>query len=123
MGPPNIRSTTCPNGPILIGAASCLLISFLDDLNCEVEPTLAPIVAVADMPKIYVDTPPWSTPSPTCQSRLRFQLTCLSGMLSGAGYPSGMKYPPGTGMEVFSYPCAGMGNPTGKFSPGGYGYG
>ena len=39
----------------------------------------------------------------------------LSGMLSGAGYPSDINYLPGTGMKVFSYSCAGTGNnPTGK---------
>jgi hypothetical protein len=38
----------------------------------------------------------------------------FSGMLSGTGYPSGRIYPTGTGMELFSYPCAFTGNPTGK---------
>jgi hypothetical protein len=35
-------------------------------------------------------------------------------MLSGTGYPSGENYPAGTGMELFFYPHAGTGNPTGK---------
>ena len=35
-------------------------------------------------------------------------------MLAGVGYPSGTNYPAGAGMEIFSYPCAGTGNPTGK---------
>jgi hypothetical protein len=35
-------------------------------------------------------------------------------MLSGMGYPSGENYPAGTGMELFFYPHAGTGNPTGK---------
>jgi hypothetical protein len=35
-------------------------------------------------------------------------------MLSGTGYPSGENYPTGTGIELFFYPHAGMGNPTGK---------
>jgi hypothetical protein len=35
-------------------------------------------------------------------------------MLSGTGYPSGENYPTGTGMELFFYPHAGMGNPMGK---------
>jgi hypothetical protein len=35
-------------------------------------------------------------------------------MLSGTGYPSGENYPTGTGMELFFYPHAGTGNPTGK---------
>jgi cytochrome b subunit of formate dehydrogenase len=38
----------------------------------------------------------------------------FSGMLSGTGYPSGRIYPTGTGMELFFYPCAFAGNPTGK---------
>jgi hypothetical protein len=36
-------------------------------------------------------------------------------MLSGTGYPSGENYPAGTGMELFCYPHAGTGNPTGNF--------
>jgi hypothetical protein len=35
-------------------------------------------------------------------------------MISGTGYPSGENYPAGTGMELFFYPHAGTGNPTGK---------
>jgi hypothetical protein len=35
-------------------------------------------------------------------------------MLSGTGYPSGENYPAGTGVELFFYPHAGTGNPTGK---------
>jgi hypothetical protein len=35
-------------------------------------------------------------------------------MLSGTGYPSGENYPAGTGIELFFYPHAGTGNPTGK---------
>jgi hypothetical protein len=35
-------------------------------------------------------------------------------MLSGTGYPSGENYPVNTGMELFFYPHAGTGNPTGK---------
>jgi hypothetical protein len=35
-------------------------------------------------------------------------------MLSGTGYPSGENYPAGMGMELFFYPHAGTGNPTGK---------
>jgi hypothetical protein len=35
-------------------------------------------------------------------------------MLSGMGYPSGENYLAGTGMELFFYPHAGTGNPTGK---------
>jgi hypothetical protein len=35
-------------------------------------------------------------------------------MLSGTDYPSGENYPAGTGMELFLYPHAGTGNPTGK---------
>jgi hypothetical protein len=44
-------------------------------------------------------------------------------MLSGTGYPSGENYPAGTGMELFFYPHAGTGNPTGKICGCGYGYG
>jgi len=36
-----------------------------------------------------------------CNSRVYF---------SDTGYPSGINYPPSTGMEAFVYPC----NPTGK---------
>jgi hypothetical protein len=35
-------------------------------------------------------------------------------MLSGTGYPSGENYLAGTGMELFFYPHADTGNPTGK---------
>jgi hypothetical protein len=35
-------------------------------------------------------------------------------MLSGTGYSSGENYSAGTGMELFFYPHAGTGNPTGK---------
>jgi hypothetical protein len=35
-------------------------------------------------------------------------------MLSGTGYPSGENYPAGTDMELFFYPYAGTGNPTGN---------
>jgi len=38
-------------------------------------------------------------------------------MLAGVGYPSGTNYPAGAGMEIFSYPCAGTGNPTDKIYP------
>jgi hypothetical protein len=36
-------------------------------------------------------------------------------MLSGTGYPSDENYSAGMGMELFFYPHAGTGNPTGRF--------
>ena len=38
-------------------------------------------------------------------------------MLAGVGYPSGTNYPAGAGIEIFSYPRAGTGNPMGKIYP------
>ena len=35
-------------------------------------------------------------------------------MISGVGYPTGKNTRAGMGMESFSYPYAGTGNPTGK---------
>ena len=56
-------------------------------------------------------------------SKLMIFLCVEPGMLAGTGYPSGSNTRAGTGMGKFSYPRADTGNPTGKFTPSGYGYG
>ena len=54
---------------------------------------------------------------------LNDDIMSCSGLLVGMGYPSGSITRAGMGMGELFYPCADTGNPTGKISPGGYGYG
>ena len=54
---------------------------------------------------------------------LNDDIMSCSGLLVGTGYPSGSITRAGASMGELSYPCADTGNPAGKISPGGYGYG
>ena len=54
---------------------------------------------------------------------LNDDIMSCSGLLVGTGYPSGSITRSGASMGELSYPCADTGNPAGKISPGGYGYG